>query len=99
MKVICIDDVPRSYSIDCPSGFNIKEGDVYTVIDEWIAERTGKLLYELEEDTDHYGFEADRFIPLSNIDEMDLSEALQEVEDFESGKKVPMSFEKFLQTL
>lgn len=96
-KVLCIDGCKGSVS--SPSGWEVNGGQIYSVCDDY--KRDSILFYRLSEDPDHksYGWNSNRFIPLSNIDEMDLSEALQEVEDFESGKKVPMPFEKFLQTL
>jgi len=72
MKVICIDASPESN--DHKSGL-LKEGAVYTVLFDCLVYGTdGKTTkgYALVEFGDKYGFDAKRFVPLSEIDELEL---------------------------
>lgn len=81
MRVLCIDDSERPNTIETNCDFEVIEGRVYHVYNEWISEDKIRC-YSLEEDPerDAYGFEADRFIPLSNIDETELLKERQENE-------------------
>ena len=71
MKVICIDDKPR---LGCHC--EVKEGDQYTVVATFIGKWSGREYYGLAEFPDFIegekGFHADRFIPLSSIDETEM---------------------------
>lgn len=69
LKVICIDDKIRPHSV-CASDWFIKEGEVYTVCGTYIS-NIGRPSYRLDEDPMKLrgGYDADRFIPLSTIDE------------------------------
>lgn len=53
------------------------EGEVYTVTDTWPYE--GKLFYELAERPPECVYLSTRFIPLSNIDELELVNEKEEV--------------------
>lgn len=67
MKVICIDATPRIYPT-C----NLKEGERYTVQRESSC-RHGYILKEIKSPHNYEGsYWKDRFIPLSEIDEMQL---------------------------
>ncbi|HEX8331900.1 MAG TPA: hypothetical protein VF622_04715 [Segetibacter sp.] len=72
MKVICIDAKTREGDKDSPSGWTVKEGEAYTVRGVFESE-DDLMCYALEEDPDNdeWGFEVNRFIPLSEIDEME----------------------------
>jgi len=69
MKVICIDASGKGVG---PKGFDIEEGHIYHVCDEFVD--NGILAYSLSEDPhrDEWGFSAYRFIPLSEIDETEM---------------------------
>lgn len=72
MKVICIDaSKPETPERISPEQF-IVESEIYTVVNEYTIVRT--LFYGLQE-KGHSGltclYRADRFIPLSDIDELE----------------------------
>ena len=69
MRVICVDAKGRPG--DHPTGV-LKEGGCYKVVDEKMARGTDgrrAMCYVLEEFGPLMGFEKDRFVPLSSIDE------------------------------
>jgi hypothetical protein len=77
MKVICIDAKRRPYSYGPEV---LTEGDIYTI--KRVTTGFGKngyraTAYELVEINNKAVFSADRFIPLSQIDEMELLEQRQ----------------------
>lgn len=72
MKVLCIDAEPRDG--DCETNL-LEENKVYHAVGECMAVGTDgseSLAYLLAEFSPENGFEQDRFIPLSDIDEMEL---------------------------
>jgi len=78
MKVICIDDKPHSNSNKWIQ--LLKEGETYHVRKEVIADGADgneQVAYDLVEFGFPYAFGKNRFIPLSNIDEMELLEQRQ----------------------
>lgn len=91
LRVLCIDDKDRPNSVDSPSGWDIIEREVYTVCDEYISD-DNKRCYSLEEDPDceYYGYEADRFIPLSDIDEQEMAveRAIKKIPNYEKIKEL-----------
>ncbi len=75
MKVLCIDGV----RVGTPSMLNaykakkpdcLAEGEIYTVLEEMYF--LGRKCYTLDERNPMQPYLASRFIPLSNIDEMEL---------------------------
>lgn len=76
MKVVCVDAGWRPYTIATAGGFNLKEGDIYTVVNQWKSKWDGIeiIVYALLEDPDHseYGYASDRFATLSEIDETEF---------------------------
>lgn len=87
MKVLCIDDKIRPGEMIMPGG-KIKEGETYNAIetvtgysfDPVIGKFTDpKACYRLAEFTSPTDicFETDRFIPLSNIDELTFNRNYQ----------------------
>ena len=71
VRVMCIDASIRPSSIDIDTGFEIKEGEIYTVINIGLGRtklNTIIPMYFLEEDhnKESLGYDMDRFIPLSN---------------------------------
>jgi hypothetical protein len=78
MKVICIDGVRAGIigerKIIIASKLDeIYEGEIYTVCGR--AAVNGKLGYFLSERLRHVAYRAERFLPLSEINEMELSES------------------------
>lgn len=92
MRVICIneDAYPEGIESSDEDGI-IKDGEVYEVVDVYMDE--GYIFYVVSVDEDH-GYWENCFARCSDIDE-----ALEEVEQFETGKKEPMTFKKFLKSL
>ena len=78
-KVICIDTDYREQGEIIGSDWSSKEGFKYTVIDDFFW--CGIHAYVLREDPDNdiRGFEVDRFVLLSNIDETELVNTKEEV--------------------
>lgn len=74
MKVLCINATPLESAFIDPSCDKVKEGQVYTVFKEVVGMyEDGSTVdcYLLEEKSKDQGFEKFRFIPLSDIDEME----------------------------
>lgn len=89
MKVICIDDSERDYghisnNKEQPKyDWWVKQGSVYTVIKNVIPVDVKIWCYVLAEDpdgADGWSWEADRFVPLSDIDETELIKERELVE-------------------
>jgi len=81
MKVICIHGVSKEtkniYGVPCASQDEIYEGNIYNKINE--IEIYGKIFYILENMPIGNSYVESRFIPLSEIDELQLvNEKLQE---------------------
>lgn len=74
MRVLCIDQ--RQGPIK--TCWHVVEGEIYTVSEEYV--QFDGVFYGLIEDPDHilYSWSADRFIPLSNIDETELIKERQD---------------------
>ena len=72
MKVICIDGQPRHYTSDVTK--MAKEGCIYTPVGEAVilSVPAYKLAEFPNDDIIQFWFAKDRFIPLSEIDEMEL---------------------------
>jgi hypothetical protein len=75
MKVLCIDAANRHNSL---GRAKLTEGKTYTVVDECegydVYDQPVGECYILDEFPDDYCFTKDRFIPLSNQDELQLIE-------------------------
>lgn len=88
MKVVCIDAESR---LDCPP-CDLVEGDIYTVIDtmHFSQNKYGRIqehaVYILSERTIDFGYGVERFIPLSDLDEIELV-----TEEFKEKYCVPVS--------
>ena len=72
MKVLCIDDKIRAGDID--HGWTVKEFETYTVVGSFFCDEINMNCFELKEDPMNwkYGWDEDRFIPLSKIDETEM---------------------------
>jgi hypothetical protein len=89
MKVICINDGELPSDVVCtPQGWDVKEGEIYTVIDSFISD--GYCWYVLAEDPDHqttdenggvtdWGFDSQRFTSLTET-ESAITEAVNIIE-------------------
>lgn len=75
LRVICIDASDREGCV-AEIGFFIKEGEVYTVFDQWSNFWAGRMnyCYSLVEDPNrmNFGYETWRFVPLSEISETQM---------------------------
>lgn len=78
MKIICIDASVKSYTEYPNTSWDIKEGEIYTIRHQ--KEFSGILAYSLNEcPNELYYWAAERFIPLSEINEPKL-ESITETE-------------------
>lgn len=71
MKVICIDTTPSDITFDLEALYKLIEGDVYTAYNS--PHPDGLFLVEVPT-KNPAGFNKNRFIPLSQIDEKKLIE-------------------------
>ncbi len=80
MRVICIDAKPRKYTNGI---MDISEGEIYEV-EKTLLSNMGNMMHLLVGHYDYtnygerIGYAADRFIPLSNIDELQLTNSKEE---------------------
>lgn len=71
MKVICIDAKWRPHTTPDKNNFRLVESENYTVLGEFKGS-SGRYGYELMENAGDSLYDKDRFIPLSEIDELIL---------------------------
>lgn len=84
MKVLCIHGVKaghvgitkRRKMYPCDKRHELKEGEIYTVIDTKIGQRV-PLVYLIKEIPVRTWYDADWFIPLSEIDETEMERNYQ----------------------
>ncbi len=82
MRVICIENAVLNKMYCTTEGNLLEVGKTYTVIGEGVNPDTGNECYVLSEvkSTNRIGgFNKSRFIPLSNIDELELVNKKEEV--------------------
>lgn len=77
MKVICIDNSPYGY-IGHVAPECLKVGEIYTVLK--VVNNDGYLLVEVEHPSPFGYWDQRRFIPCSDIDEMQLLQQRQELQ-------------------
>ncbi len=80
-KVICIDNKPYHTTVYPEDLLNLIEGQEYTVVRVTDFNAVGYILKEIST-KNIYGFWDKRFIPLSNIDELELTNHKEEVVNF-----------------
>lgn len=70
MRVLCIDACDWNYLQETPSEALLVVGDVYHVIEQF--EACGRAFYVLSEYGAQMGFDAELFLPLSDLDETEI---------------------------